>query len=184
MSKIIIIDLSFSSSQCYNDECSLGVAEAAQRAGLSPTILANWAFPRSLTPQSIELIPLFVVDWFDQPMENPQALRTVSPAVTVIQGHKLSHPLIQLFLEKVVGSTTRLRDWIRQDLALLRFVPGSNTLWGLGKIVWGMVRFTGKIIVKILQKLLAKSLNVSQPISQLLIDQPQRFIETWAEILP
>jgi hypothetical protein len=68
MKKFIIIDHSLSSLQRHHYECSISVAESAARVGYQPIILANRALSRSLLSTEIRIIPVFDVDWFNQPI--------------------------------------------------------------------------------------------------------------------
>ncbi len=186
MNKFIVIDHSLCSLQGHHYECSVSVAEAAARLGYQPLIVANKIFPESLYPKGIETLSIFERDWFDQPTVTPslskfqQLLHTLNEFFSdrVLENWsqelvdfknyyflkwRITQPKLSLFLEKVEGSTSRLIDWIKQDIQLLRSIPLSNTFWGIFKIIWGLIRFGFKIIFKILNRFWHKLITIPEP---------------------
>ncbi|MEB3312048.1 MAG: glycosyltransferase [Snowella sp.] len=185
MNKFIIIDHSLCSLQGHHYECSVSVAEAAARLGYQPVTVANRAFPESLYPEGIKTLSVFERDWFDQPTVTPslskfqQLLLTLndffgdrsfenwSQELVEFKNYyflkwRITQPKLSLFLEKVEGSTSRLIDWINQDIQLLRSIPLSNTVWGILKIIWGLIRFGFKIILKILNRFWQKLITIPE----------------------
>ncbi|ACK67229.1 conserved hypothetical protein [Rippkaea orientalis PCC 8801] len=176
--KFIIIDHSLCNLQGHHYECSISVAEAADRLGYYPIIVANHTFPKALYHPNIKIIPAFEVDWFNNPVYFKKSsdgrftwqkileILTDHPFEKIYQAIKLkielkfsywnlTQPKLRVFLEKVQGSTSRLLGWINKDIELLGSIPLSNTLWGIFKIIWGLLRFGFKLITtKINQKLL------------------------------
>lgn len=178
MKKFIIIDHSLSNLQGHHYECSLSVAEAASRQGYEPIIVANKIFPSKLYPDNIQVISAFEVDWFDNPVssnkknkivnifeflqDNP--LDKLSETVNnqfqfYVKYLEFTQPKLKLLLEKIQGSTSRLINWIQKDITLLRFIPFSNTLWGIFKIIWGLVRYILSVFVRKINQILIKRLT-------------------------
>lgn len=196
MKKFIVIDHSLCSLQGHHYECSISVAEAAARAGYNPIILANRVLPRSLLSGDIKIIPLFEVDWFNQPVEivGEQAKPDRNPKWNSIfkQGNikewvryqrhiwNYNYPQRSIFFEKVEGSIQRLIQWLKEDLRLLRTIPLSNTFWGLFKIIWGLIRFTGQLSIKACLKLVQK---IKKP-KQTPLNPIQSFTQNLAQVLP
>jgi len=180
MGRLIILDHSLCNLQGHHYECSIALAEAAQRGGYRAIVVANRAFT-AINPTNIEIIPAFSVDWFDLPSPiitqsaNPKSLPLTAIATKLSQGLANSGKG-KLLLEKIEGSTARLGEWIAEDLRLIRNIPLTNTAWGLFKIVWGTVRFAGVLVGKVVQKL-AQRLN-PKPI----ITNPN-FIESLDQII-
>ncbi len=196
MKKFIIIDHSLCNLQGHHYECSVSVAEAAARQGYHPIIVANHSFPKALYHPNLQMISVFEVDWFNNPVSIQKSLawksslrkilgilndkpleklyqKTESILKFNLTYWNLSNPKLRIFLEKVQGSTSRLWDWINKDIELLRSIPLSNTLWGIFKIIWGLFRFSINLIFsKINQKLLT-----------LLTHQPTSFKETLSKVL-
>ncbi|MGL5032569.1 MAG: glycosyltransferase, partial [Microcystaceae cyanobacterium] len=85
-----------------------------------------------------------------------------------------------LFFEKVEGSSQRLFQWIKDDVQLLRSIPLSNTLWGLFKIVWGLIYFIFKIGFDSIKNTVVRK----KPSPEVTIKKVQSFTETLAEVLP
>jgi len=133
MKRFIIVDHSLVNHQGHHYECSISVAEAAQREGYEPLILASQAFQGSVDAK-IRVYSLFAVDWLNQPIEPWQS----APIPTLPPQEWLSSSLL---LEKVQGSTQRLKQWLKKDIELLRSVPFTHTAWGIFKMVWGLIRF-------------------------------------------
>jgi glycosyltransferase involved in cell wall biosynthesis len=189
MKKFIIIDHSLCNLQGHHYECSISVAEAATRIGYQPIILANRALSRSLLSSEIKIIPVFDVDWFNQPMviqreksnkETPEK-KTFKESINYqLYLWNYKYPQWSIFGEKVEGSTKRSKEWLKKDWQLLRSIPLSNTLWGLLKIIWGLIRFIFGLSLKVISNILKK---ISKP-SQVLTSKNQSFTETLAEILP
>ena len=133
MKRFIIVDHSLINHQGHHYECSISVAEAAQREGYEPLILASQAF-QGIVDEKIRVYSLFAVDWLNQPLQ--------SSAVGKIHTLPLKEwPSSSLLREKIQGSTQRLKQWLKKDLELLRSVPFTHTAWGIFKIVWGLIRF-------------------------------------------
>jgi glycosyltransferase involved in cell wall biosynthesis len=189
MKKFIIIDHSLCNLQGHHYECSISVAEAAVRAGYQTIILANKALSRSLLSSEIKIIPVFDIDWFNQPMviqreksnkETPEK-KTFKESINYqLYLWNYKYPQWSIFGEKVEGSTKRSKEWLKKDWQLLRSIPLSNTLWGLLKIIWGLIRFIFVLSLKVISKIFKK---ISKP-SQVLTSKNQSFTETLAEILP
>ncbi|MDJ0661012.1 MAG: glycosyltransferase [Crocosphaera sp.] len=178
MKKFIIIDHSLCNLQGHHYECSLSVAEAAARQGYEPMIIANKAFPSSLYPDNIQVISAFEVDWFDHPVSSKKQTKILE-FFDFLQNNpidKLSHklnnkfqfylryleltqPKLKVLLEKIQGSTSRLLNWIQQDINLLRSIPLSNTLWGIFKIIWGLVRYIVTVFFRKINQALIKVLT-------------------------
>jgi glycosyltransferase involved in cell wall biosynthesis len=192
MKKFIIIDHSLCNLQGHHYECSISVAETAVRAGYQPIILANRALSRSLLLPEIKILPVFDVDWFNQPIilekekynkeksENTKKKNFKEYINYQFYIWNYKYPRWSIFGEKVEGSTKRSKEWLKKDWQLLRSIPLSNTLWGLLKIIWGLIRFIFGLGVKGISKIGKKS-NKS---SQVLASKNQSFTETLVEILP
>lgn len=181
MKRFIIIDHSLQDLQGHHYECSLSVAEGAQRRGYKAIIIANKNFSSSLYPDNIKVISVFKVDWFNN---STQQLNSIQKRlknfinnqeditfVDWIKNYqqrinyqifklKLIHPKTRGFLEKVEGSLFRLTQWIKDDINLIKYIPFTNTLWGILKIIWGLIRFSFKIIIKIIYKIIEKLINI------------------------
>ena len=189
MKKFIIIDHSLCNLQGHHYECSISVAEAAVRAGYQPIILANRALSRSLLSTEIRIIPVFDVDWFNQPMliekyNKEKSENTKKKTFKEYINYQLylwnyKYPRWSIFGEKVEGSTKRSKECLKKDWQLLRSIPLSNTLWGLSKIILGLIRFIFGLGLKIISKILKKVGKTSQ----VLTSKNQSFTETLAEIL-
>ncbi|MGK7881570.1 MAG: glycosyltransferase, partial [Crocosphaera sp.] len=80
---------------------------------------------------------------------------------------------LKLLLEKVQGSTSRLINWIQQDINLLRSIPFSNTLWGITKIIWGLFRYILAIFLR----------KINQTVIKLLTPKVKSFKETLSQVL-
>ena len=65
MKKFIIIDHSLQDLQGHHFECSVSVAQAAQRLNYEAIIIANKNFSANFYPQNIKVISEFEVDWFN-----------------------------------------------------------------------------------------------------------------------
>ena len=192
MKKFIIIDHSLCSLQGHHYECSISFAEAAVRAGYQPIILANRALSRSLLSTEIRIIPVFDVDWFNQPIviekEKFNKEKSENTKKKTFQEYihyqlylwNYKYPRWSIFGEKVEGSTKRSKEWLKKDWQLLRSIPLSNTLWGLSKIILGLIRFIFGLTLKVMSKIFKK---VGKP-SQVLTSKNQSFTETLTEILP
>jgi glycosyltransferase involved in cell wall biosynthesis len=192
MKKFIIVDHSLCSLQGHHYECSVSVAEAALRAGFRPVILANRVLPRSLVCTGIEIIPVFEIDWFNQPVvlaeqrSKPQKRQSQEQkklkelVLYRLYVWQFENPQGSIFAEKVIGSTQRLKQGLNQDLILLRSIPFSNTLLGLFKIIWGLIRFIFNLFIKVVSKL-ARTIQIDQEKKPIKV---QSFTETLAEILP
>ncbi|MEA5533088.1 glycosyltransferase [Crocosphaera sp. XPORK-15E] len=196
MKKFVIIDHSLSNLQGHHYECSISVAEAAARQGYYPIIVANHTFPKSLYPDNIQIISAFEVDWFNNPVsskslgnwkdnfkkilevlsDNP--LEKLSDKISAkltfyFMYWELTQPKLKLFLEKVQGSTSRLGHWIKQDIELLRSIPLSNTLWGIFKIIWGVLRYVITVI----------SRKINQALIKLLTSKYRSFKDSLSQVL-
>ena len=192
MNKFIIIDHSLCNLQGHHYECSISVAEAAARSGYQPIILANRALSRSLLSAEIKILPVFDVDWFNQPiilekekyskekLENTKKKTFKEYINYQFYLWNYKYPRWSIFGEKVEGSTKRSKEWLKKDWQLLRSIPLSNTLWGLLKIIWGLIRFILGLSLKVISKI---GKNLGKP-SHILTSKNQSFTETLAEILP
>ena len=175
MKKFIIVDQSLCSLQGHHYECSLSVAEAAAREGYQPIVLANRVLERSLLSGEIEIIPVFEVDWFNQPVlsdsqkDNPVGSKVGKTIARVkdffvndgepensqnflLYSLRLTYPKLSKLIEKIEGSLERLNQGFHQDLKLLSYIPFANTLWRSLKIILGLVSFLGELISKIIYK--------------------------------
>lgn len=164
MPRFFVVDQSLANYQGHHYECSLAVAEAARRAGYEPLILANrlWSLK---SEEDIAILPVFTVDWFNQPLTPPESVTPLS------QEKKInSSPQMARFQEKVTGSAERLRRWWQKDLELIKKVPFSHTTWGIFKTLWGLVRF--------LFSFLRFFAPVKAPADRLTAPQPESFGET------
>ncbi|MGK7958705.1 MAG: glycosyltransferase, partial [Crocosphaera sp.] len=192
MKKFIIIDHSLCNLQGHHYECSLSVAEAAARQGYEAIIISNKAFPSSLHPDNIKVISAFEVDWFDNPISSSKKTKQFNFLSFLDNdfGEKLSkkinysikfyfkyleftQPKLKLLLEKIKGSTSRLNDWVQQDIHLLRSIPFSNTLWGIFKIFWGLVRYVLTIFFR----------KINQGLIKFLTPKKEIFKETLSKVL-
>ncbi|MDJ0843117.1 glycosyltransferase [Crocosphaera sp.] len=192
MKKLIIIDHSLCNLQGHHYECSLSVAEAAYRQGYEPIIIANKAFPSSLYPEHIQVISAFEVDWFDNPVSLKKPTKILD-FLDFLQNNpvdklsekinskfqfyfkywELTQPKLKLLLEKIKGSTSRLLNWIQQDINLLRSIPFSNTLWGIFKIIWGLVRYVLNVFFR----------KVNQAFVKILTPKSETFRDTLHKVL-
>ncbi|WP_228025780.1 glycosyltransferase [Synechocystis salina] len=191
MKKFVVIDHSLCNLQGHHYECSVAVAEAAQRNGYQPIIIANQALQESLIAGDIKIIPAFQVDWFNNPV-NVKNVESVAPDLSKqtqswqkrwryqLYLWQQDHQELRIFLEKVEGSTQRLKEWFKADLRSLRSIPLTNTAWGLLKILWGVVRLVAKIPLKIVGKIVNKS---SQSEENFVVET-KNFTQTLEEILP
>jgi glycosyltransferase involved in cell wall biosynthesis len=196
MKKFIIIDHSLANFQGHHYECSISVAEAAARVGYEPIIVANQALPAALHPENIKIIPAFEVDWFGnstikdklpfgqryiqnitnffQQLSLDNLAQNIQSALDYqLVKIKLTKPQWQLFLEKVQGSTARLGSGFQKDLQLLQYIPFSNTVWGIFKIIIGLLRFILQAIAKLIGRIWLKLFDF----------QPTTFRETLAKVL-
>ncbi len=192
MKKFVVIDHSLSSLQGHHYECSISLAEAAARVGYQPIIIANKVLPESLTLGEIPIIRAFEVDWFNnstlvdttegQPEKSTLERNKNFQKILFHQQYiwKNKYPKFLLFFEKIEGSSQRLVQWIKDDVKLLRSIPLSNTLWGIFKIVWGLVYFIFKIGFESIKKIEV----IRKQSSEVTIKKFQSFTETLAEILP
>lgn len=184
MKRFIIIDHSLQDLQGHHYECSLSVAEAAQRKGYEAIIIANKNFSSSLYPHNIKIFSVFKVDWFNnstQPLNviqkqlkkvfNNQEEINVINIIKYYQEKinyqifklKLTQPKTRGFFEKVEGSLFRLNQWIKDDLKLIRYIPFSNTLWGIIKIILGLIRFGFKVLKKVVNHIIKKLIARNNP---------------------
>ena len=192
--RFIIIDHSLQDLQGHHYECSLSVAEAAQRRGYQVFIIANKNFSSSLCPNNIKVISIFKVDWFNNSTQklsfiqkklknfiNNQDDSSLADRIKHYQEKvnyqifklKLTQPKTRGFLGKVEGSLFRLTQWIKEDINLIKYIPFTNTLWGISKIIWGIIRFNIKIIKKVIHKI----------IKRLLITFNDSFIESFNQTI-
>ncbi|MDJ0728370.1 MAG: glycosyltransferase [Crocosphaera sp.] len=192
MKKFIIIDHSLCNLQGHHYECSISVGEAAARQGYEPIIIANKTFPSSLHPDNIQVISAFEVDWFDNPVSSKKTTKILD-FFDFLQNNlveklseklnnkfqfyfrywELTKPKLKLLLEKIQGSTSRLINWIQEDIELLRSIPFSNTLWGIFKIIWGLVRYILAIFFR----------KITQILIKLLTPKTESFKETLSQVL-
>ncbi|WGT68322.1 glycosyltransferase [cyanobacterium endosymbiont of Epithemia clementina EcSB] len=196
MKKFFIIDHSLSNLQGHHYECSVSIAEAAARQGYQPIIVANHSFPKELYHPSIKMLSVFEVDWFNNPVNiqklqgwklylqkfleilNDKPLETFYQKIEstlkfYLTYWNLTQPKLRLFLEKVQGSTSRLWDLINKDIKLLQSIPLSNSLWGIGKLIWGLFRFIIDII----------STKINRKLITLLTHKPASFQESLSKTL-
>ncbi|MGK7887299.1 MAG: glycosyl transferase family 1, partial [Crocosphaera sp.] len=192
MKKFIVIDHSLCNLQGHHYECSISVAEAASRQGYEPIIIANKTFPNSLHPDNIKVISAFEVDWFDDQVSSKQKSNILG-FFYFLQNNPieklpnkinnkfqfyfrywgLTKPKLKLLLEKIQGSTSRLLNWMQQDIELLRSIPFSNTLWGIFKIIWGLFRYILAIFLR----------KINQTVIKLLTPKVKSFKETLSQVL-
>jgi glycosyltransferase involved in cell wall biosynthesis len=179
--KFIIIDPSLCDLQGHHYECSVSVATAAQKRGYEAIIITNKNFSTYLYPQNIKIIPEFEVDWFNNSTKKltltQQKIKNITDSllgfnlqqIILDYQHKLNYqifklkltkPKAKLFLEKVEGSTSRLITWMKKDVNLIQYIPFANTLWGLLKIIWGLIRFFLNLIFKNLRKIWLKFFTI------------------------
>ncbi|BFM39499.1 glycosyltransferase [Synechocystis sp. LKSZ1] len=145
MHKFIVIDHSLRDLQGHHYECSLSIAEAAQRAGYDPLILAHRQFNSSPTPDSIPIMPVFEVDWLNQ-TGGQESSQTVAVEESVISWWQDWAQTAQgaKFREKLQGSRERLGLWWQKDREALKAIPFSHLTVGLLKTLWGGLRFAGQ----------------------------------------
>ncbi|MCT0252353.1 MULTISPECIES: glycosyltransferase [unclassified Synechocystis] len=198
MKKFVVIDHSLCNLQGHHYECSIAVAEAAERKGYEPIIIANKVLNDSLAIENIKIIKAFEVDWFNQPVniEEEKSLIPVSPKPKQPWQQRLRYQLylwqqdyreLRILLEKVEGSTRRLKEWFKADLRSLRSIPLANTTWGLLKIVWGITRLITKIPLKITNQIITETVNtifnkVGKPREKITVE-PRSFVQTLGEVL-
>ncbi|XHU96905.1 MAG: glycosyltransferase [cyanobacterium endosymbiont of Rhopalodia gibba] len=196
MKKFLIIDHSLSNLQGYHYECSVSIAEAAARQGYQPIIIANHSFPKELDHPSIKILSVFEVDWFNNPVNiqklqgwklylqkfieklNDGPLETFYLKIeSTLKFHltywNLTQPKLRLFLEKVQGSTSRLWDLVKKDIRLLQSIPLSNSLLGIGKLIWGLFKFIINLI----------STKINRKLISLLTHKPTSFQESLSNTL-
>ena len=196
MKKFLIIDHSLSNLQGHHYECSVSVAEAAARQGYQPVIVANYSFPEVLYHPSIKTISVFEVDWFNNPVNvqkiqgwklylqkfirilNDKPLEKFYQQIESTLKFNLTYwnltqPGLRLFLEKIQGSISRLWNWINKDIELLRYIPLSNTLWGIGKIIWGSLKFSINLIY----------FRINRKLISILTHKPTSFQESLSKVL-
>ncbi|WP_017293254.1 glycosyltransferase [Geminocystis herdmanii] len=182
MKKFIIIDHSLQDLQGHHFECSVSVAEASQRLNYEAIIIANKNFSSDFYPQNIKIISEFEVDWFNnstQKLTNFQS--KIKSLINILDDFnldnflhkyrqkidyqlfklKLTQPKSRVLLEKIEGSLFRLIQWIKEDIKLLKFVPLSHTIWGILKIILGVIKFSFKVINKSVKKILLKFIKIS-----------------------
>lgn len=147
MHKFVIVDHSLRDLQGHHYECSLSVAEAAKRAGYAPLILAHQQFNPGLKVELMPIMPVFEVDWLNQPhgQEPPLSVSLETSALNwwqewaqTPQGAKLR--------EKLQGSRERLALWWQKDREALKALPLSHLTVGLLKTLWGGLRFAGQVL--------------------------------------
>ena len=66
-----------------------------------------------------------------------------------------------------------MSNWIQEDIKLLRSIPLSNTLWGLFKIIWGLIRYILVIFSK----------KINQALIKLLTPKTKSFKESLSQVL-
>ncbi|MGK7945541.1 MAG: glycosyltransferase [Microcystaceae cyanobacterium] len=171
MKRFIIIDHSLANLQGHHYECSVSVAKAAAKLGYQAIIIANRRFSLDLIPDGVKILPRFEVDWFDNLIwlnsqdnnrrkirqfldylqDNPieqlgkKIKQTVNDKIDYLN---LTQPKFRLLLEKIQGSMGRLWQWIQKDINLLGYIPLTNTVWGLLKIIFGLIRYLVSIVFK------------------------------------
>ena len=175
MKKLIIVDHSLQNLQGHHYECSVSIAEAAIRMNYKPIIIAARNFSSTIPLDDITIIPACEVDWFNQPIISNSVLENKREfeEQDAVSWHEIinkfttkkdyylfylqkRYPSLSIFIEKVEGSTYRLQQWMGKDLSLLKTIPGSNTIWGLLKILWGLTVFLFNLSYKILNKIFLK----------------------------
>lgn len=182
MKKFIIIDHSLQNLQGHHFECSVSVAEASQRLNYEAIIIANKNFSPDFYPQNIKTISEFEVDWFNNSTQKLTALQTkINSFINILDDfnfdnllHKyqqkidyqlfkirLTQPKSRVLLEKIEGSLFRLNQWVKEDIKLLKFIPLSHTLWGLLKIILGVIKFSFQLLYKISKKILLKFIKLN-----------------------
>lgn len=191
MNKFIIIDHSLYSLQGHHYECSISIAEAAKRKGYESIIISNKALPESLAMGNIRIIRAFEVDWFNNPVNTQESSIDNTNQPNELKPWKKqwrdqfylwqeNNPEAKAFFEKVYGSTQRLKQWIKADIKSFKSIPLTNTIWGLLKIIWGVIRFGVKLLIKTINRFSKKVIpSLEKPIVK-----PQPFTETLAEVLP
>ncbi len=196
MKKFIIIDQSLCNLKGHHYECSISVAEAAQKLGYEAIIIANKNFSQELYPDKIKVFSIFEVDWFNNStIENDRPfwqklikqINNFLDQFSLKQLYqdlvkKIDYKLLKISLtnqslkslrEKIKGSIFRLKNWFKKDIQLIRYIPFTNTVWGLLKIILGMVKFILRIISKIINKIWFKVFNF----------EPRKFTDSLQEIL-
>lgn len=182
MKKFIIIDHSLQDLQGHHFECSVSVAEAAQRLNYEAIIIANKNFSTDFYPENIKIISEFEVDWFNNSTQKLSTLQTkINSLINFLDDFnvdkffhkyqqkidyqlfkiKLTQPKSRVLLEKIEGSLFRLTQWIKEDIKLLKFIPLSHTLWGILKIILGVIKFSLKVINKFFKKILLKFIQLN-----------------------
>lgn len=182
MKKFIIIDHSLQDLQGHHFECSVSVAEAVQRLNYEATIIANKNFSLDFYPQNIKIISEFEVDWFNNSTQKLTTLQTkIKSFINILDDFnidnffqkyqqkinyqlfklKLTQPKSRVLLEKIEGSLFRLTQWIKEDIKLLKFIPFSHTLWGIFKIILGVIKFSFKLVNKAIKKILLKFIKIN-----------------------
>jgi glycosyltransferase involved in cell wall biosynthesis len=186
MHRFIILDPSLHNLQGHHYEFSVSVAEASARLGYEPIIIANRAFPKALEPAGMKWISAFEVDWFNQRVRSPVSATPQLPKsqISFLRDRLTAkfytlyatEPRLQLFLEKLTGSSQRLGEAWQADRQKLLALPLAATSIGLWKIIWGMASFA---IAPLGRKL--KAISTSEPPPE---TPPQRLTETLAEVFP
>lgn len=182
MKKFIIIDHSLQNLQGHHFECSVSVAEASQRLNYEAIIIANKNFSHDFYPQNIKTISEFEVDWFNNSTQKLSNLQNkIINFINILDDFnfdnflqkyqqkidyqlfklRLTQPKSRILLEKIEGSLFRLTQWIKEDIKLLKFIPLSHTLWGILKIILGVIKFSFKIINKLVKKILLKFVKLN-----------------------
>ncbi|BBA79399.1 hypothetical protein RGRSB_0873 [cyanobacterium endosymbiont of Rhopalodia gibberula] len=195
MNKFFIIDHSLSNLQGHHYEYSVSIAEAAARKGYQPIIVANHSFPKELYHPSINIFSVFEVDWFNNPVNiqnlqdwklylqrfleklNDKPLEILYRKIEStlkfnLTYWKLTQPKLRLFLEKVQGGISRLWDSVNKDIRLLQFIPLSNSLWGIGKLILGLSKFIVNLI----------GTKVNRKLIRLLTHKPTSFQESLSKL--
>ncbi|MBJ7898465.1 MAG: glycosyltransferase [Cyanobacteria bacterium RI_101] len=170
MPRFFVVDQSLANYQGHHYECSLAAAEAARRAGYEPVILANRVWSCG-AEGDIPILPVFAVDWFNQPVAPSEAVKNPAP-----EDKTNPSPQLARFQEKVAGSAERLGRWWRKDLELVKRVPFSHTAWGIFKTLWGLIRF----ILSFLRSFVP--VNLPAPEETLTERKPETFGETLKRI--
>lgn len=195
LKKFIIIDPSFLTTKKYNFKDTLELGKAVALLGYQPIIIGNKVLSQELkrekSMENIKIIPAFEIDWLNHSTINNQlpfwqknlqkitsffqnlSLENIRANISTKIAYKLlfleiTKPKFALLIEKIKGSTFRLKNWWEKDLNLLQYIPFSNTIWGLSKIFFGSFRFFIVIIIKIISKIWLKLFNF----------QPESFIKT------
>lgn len=180
--RFIIIDHSLQDLQGHHYECSVSVANAVQKYGFTPIIVANKNLSPSLHPPGIKVISEFEVDWFDNSTKKitgiKKYLHNINQLLKGFHGENLgrdyqekikykiftlktTNPKISIFLEKVEGSLFRFKQRWKKDIQLVKNIPFSHTLWGIIKIITGLIKFTFNTVIITANKILAKVIRVN-----------------------